>query len=258
MLERNQPFYKVRLAKHRSLFAIPVPELAKAMNIAPGRAVQVCKAAYWLSKCTSRILQSSLRLLNKPWIRTAGHRAMRRRFRARGPVSGKLTTREIICSHVDDFLIVGDQSCSIWNQALTSFYNRFRWSPWEHSAFTFTHCGIVIKETCDGGKILDHSKYCETVTQIPVQKDRSDKSPATDEEISQLRALLGAVQFQWRSYNSGPQHSVTVGHATFSGDKSLGANPSGSQQQVSQRSTWPTPFVYSHRLSSMSAGRMLQ
>ena len=48
MLERNQPFYKVRLAKHRSLFAIPVPELAKAMNIAPGRAVQVCKAAYGL------------------------------------------------------------------------------------------------------------------------------------------------------------------------------------------------------------------
>ena len=71
------------------------------------------------------------------------------------------------------------------------------------------HCGLTIKEAADGSKILDHSKFCETLEQVPVAKNRDDAEAATPAEVSQLRALLGAAQ--WRAYNSGPQHSAKVG-----------------------------------------------
>ena len=116
-------------------------------------------------------------------------------------------TQGLISSHVDDFRVCGNENCAAWNQALHQFCSRFWRSPREHTVFT--HCGINVREAPDGSKILDHSRFCETLEQIPVFSDRSDKDLATESEKSQLRALLGAAQR--RSYNSGPQHAAKVG-----------------------------------------------
>ena len=192
--------------EQRSIFAMPVPELAKAMGVEAGKAVQVCKAAYGLVNAPAEFYRAVNNCLQELGYEQLVTEPCCWRFRVKCPRTGKMVTQGLICSHVDDFIICGNEECEAWNAVLTAFHQRFRWSPWEHSSFT--HCGIVIKEACDGSKILDHSKYCETVAQIHVQKERPDKSPATADEVSQLRALLGAVQ--WRSYNSGPQHAFKV------------------------------------------------
>ena len=192
----------------RQLFAIPVKELADAMKIPEGQAVQVRKAAYGLVNAPAefyKAVDSALKAQGFVQMKTEPCGWL---FKGKDPLTGKVTTLGVVVSHVDDFIICGCEQSPEWNRALAAFYEQFRWSPcWEHSSFM--HCGLTIKEAADGSKILDHSKFCETLEQVPVAKNRDDAEAATPAEVSQLRAILGAAQ--WRAYNSGPQHSAKVG-----------------------------------------------
>ena len=111
-----------------------------------------------------------------------------------------------ICSHVDDFLISGDEQSEEWMNALQSFYDRFKWSPWECN--TYTHCGIRIREETDFSFSLDHSSFLENLEQIDF-KGRPDHELITEEERIQLRGVLGALQ--WRSHQSTPMLAAKLG-----------------------------------------------
>ena len=60
---------------------------------------------------------------------------------------GKKQTSGFVCSHVDFFIISGDETCDAWVDALNKFYSRFKWSPWECNSFM--HCGVRVRQELD-------------------------------------------------------------------------------------------------------------
>lgn len=190
----------------RNIFAWPLPELAKALNIPEHQAVQIVRSCYglvnapasWFS-CVNETLKSlgMIQSVTDPclWILFGDQVSEDRR-----EVLG------IICSHVDDFLLAGNEESEQWVDLLQSFHQRFKWSPWEHGEFV--HCGVKLRERPGFAVDLDHTKFCEDLEQITF-KNRADDDPATPEELTQLRGVLGAAQ--WRAYQSGPHHSAKLG-----------------------------------------------
>ncbi|CAK9111071.1 unnamed protein product, partial [Durusdinium trenchii] len=108
-----------------------------------------------------------------------------------------------VASHVDDFLISGSPSSPLWQKTVETFKEAFSWSPWESSPFT--HCGIGVSQEADWSFRLSHHTFVEELRPIVIE-DKSDK--VTAQEMNQARALLGAMQ--WRSIQTGPQHSSKV------------------------------------------------
>ena len=97
-------------------------------------------------------------------------------------------------------------SSAKWCKALEDFHGRFRWSPWE--AQSFLHCGIRLREELDFSFSLDHSTFCENIEQITYEK-RADHERVTDDELTQLRGVLGALQ--WRSHQTAPHLASRLG-----------------------------------------------
>ena len=73
----------------------------------------------------------------------------------------------IIIAHVDDFLVCGDENNELWMEALSKFYSRFRWSPWETNEYM--HCGVRVKEARDE-VILEQGDYCASIDQVQFEK----------------------------------------------------------------------------------------
>ncbi|CAK9043452.1 unnamed protein product [Durusdinium trenchii] len=108
--------------------------------------------------------------------------------KAIGP--GRQETLGYVCSHVDDFLVSGDEANEEWVAKITSFYSRFKWSPWEFSSFT--HCGLQIMEQEDFSFVLSHSKFIEGIEPIEFEA-RQDHDPVKAEELTQLRGLQSEI-----------------------------------------------------------------
>lgn len=177
----------------RDLFAVPVDELADALQIPRGSAVQVVKSCYGLVNAPASWFQKvrdTLKHLGFVQSRTDPCLWL---FFEEGEEEEK-TTLGFVCSHVDDFLVAGNEQSSAWTSAVTAFHQSFRWSPWECNAFT--HCGIQLKEEMDFSTTLDHSKFIEAIEQIKFHP-RPDQEAVTGDELTQLRGILGALQ--WRT-----------------------------------------------------------
>ena len=191
--------------QQRNLFAIPVPELASALGCQPGEAVQVLKSCYGLVNAPSSwfpCIKETLASLS--FVQSKTDPCLW--FFQKQVNDSEAVTLGYICSHVDDFLISGDEQSEEWMNALQSFYDRFKWSPWECN--TYTHCGIRIREETDFSFSLDHSSFLENLEQIDF-KGRPDHELITEEERTQLRGVLGALQ--WRSHQSTPMLAAKLG-----------------------------------------------
>ncbi len=188
----------------RGIFAVPVKELADSMKIPFGEAVQVLKAAYGLVSAprewylevddviTHKCQMKKLKTDPCVWILSATQ-------------EGEEPPRTIgvIASHVDDFLLCGDEQNERWKQVVATFKSSFRWSPWEHTPFV--HCGVGIQQHSDFSFSLEHDHYCTEIKQVEVNKAVDHITPA---ELGQARAVLGAVQ--WRVIQSAPQHAAKL------------------------------------------------
>ncbi len=189
----------------RQLFARPVPELSKALGLKENEIVQVLKSCYGLVtapaswfKCVNKLL------LELGFVQSRTDPCLWLLY-GRTP-SGEKDTLGYICSHVDDFIISGNEEADMWIQALERFHARFKWSPWEFQAFS--HCGVKIKEEQDFSYSLDHQAFCESIEQI-VFTNRNDSDPVTPDEMTQLRGVLGALQ--WRSHQTAPHIAARLG-----------------------------------------------
>ena len=118
-------------------------------------------------------------------------------------VQGELCTLGMIGSHVDDFLIVGNEQDKRWSQVIEKFHASMRWSLWEVPPLT--HCGVELQQLPDGGWRLDQASFCSKLSQI---KEDGKHKDLTAQERTQCRAILGAVQ--WRVYQTGPQHAAKL------------------------------------------------
>ena len=119
---------------------------------------------------------------------------------------GQKIVAGIITSHVDDFLLGGDEDDDTWVAFAEKLHSSYKWSPWE--ATDFSHCGVRVVQHEDFSFSLDRSSFCEDLKQIPVP--REDRPPMSDSEVSQVRAVLGSCQ--WRVYQTGPQHASKLGY----------------------------------------------
>ncbi|CAJ1425291.1 unnamed protein product [Effrenium voratum] len=173
--------------EEREIYALPVPELAEAMNVEHRQAVQVLKSCYglvnapyqWFCEVRDRIVSlGGQTLITEPccW-RIKNEEAV---------VIG------LVGSHVDDFYM--------------DFKDSYRWSPWE--ADGFDHCGIYMQQLSNREITMDHSKYCSGITQVSFE-DRDVHDKASPEEVEQARAVLSAIQ--WRVQQSGRQHGAKLG-----------------------------------------------
>ena len=147
----------------RSLYAMPVPELATALGIGPSEAVQVHKACYGLVTAPARWFQCIAKTLKEIGFCQCKSDPCLWTLRT-STSDGQFQTQGYICSHADDFLISGNEQCDEWISAINSFHDRFRWSPWECQ--NFQHCGIRIREEIDFSFTLDHTTFCENIEQI--------------------------------------------------------------------------------------------
>ena len=131
-----------------------MPELALALGLKEGEAVQILKACYGLVHAPARWFECVRdALLELGFVQSKTDPCLWIFYTMDS--NGVKQTSGFICSHVDDFLIARDESCDEWNQALNSFYGKFSWSPWECNSFM--HCGVRIREEPDFSFTLDHS-----------------------------------------------------------------------------------------------------
>ena len=188
----------------RSLFARPLPELFRAMGLKEGECVQIMKSCYGLITAPASWYADVAATLEKAGLERLVTDPCCWRFCTSG-VDGAKETQGLVCAHVDDFIVIGNEQCEAWMDAMHIFHDRYQWSDWEHG--TFTHCGVVLRENEDLSVTLDHSKFVESL-EPAIFEARDDDSPVTEKERSQLRGLLGALQ--WRCYNTAPQHAARL------------------------------------------------
>ena len=186
----------------RSVFAVPVDELADAMGVERKRAVQVIKSCYGLVNAPFQWFQEI-----KATIIRLGGEVLKTEpccWRIRCPTTNKVVG--LIASHVDDFYMIGDQADAAWTDFLYRFRCAYRWSPWECDSFE--HCGVLLQQDASQEVTLDHSTFCTSVNPIELDSKEMNR-PISAGERDQLRAVLGAVQ--WRAQQSGPQHCAKLG-----------------------------------------------
>ena len=114
----------------------------------------------------------------------------------------------MVTSHVDDFLIAGDASHPRWREFIEELKNTYGWSPWKDT--DFVHCGVRIRQLQDYSFILDQEEFFTGIEEIIIERRRSEKedTPVTEHERTELRGLLGAVQ--WKAYNTGLELSAQL------------------------------------------------
>ena len=189
----------------RKLFAKPVPELACEMGLKEGECVQILKSCYGLITAPASWFRDVTNTLRKAGMEPLITDPCCWRFRVKDEMSGEMVTQGLVCAHVDDFIVVGNEGCEEWVDALTQFYHRYDWSDWEFGSFS--HCGVILKENEDFSVTLDHASFVDNLEPVEFQ-NRDEKEQVTEFERGQIRGLLGALQ--WRCYNTAPQHAAKL------------------------------------------------
>lgn len=194
--------------ENRMIYAWPVKELSKALGAPEDTPVQLLKAAYGLVTAPNAWHQKVTKeMINAGWQTMTTEPCM---WRLMGKGEDGITDEVIglASAHVDDFLFAGAEDHPDYARALTQIFEVFTWTPWEVD--TFDHCGVKVTQQANGQCILDHSKFCEKLEQVDIENvpGRKDNGKATENEISQLRALLGGVQ--WRVHQTAPQHGAQL------------------------------------------------
>ena len=176
----------------KSKYALAPEELAEAMGLKPGeRVIRLLKSIYGLTAAPLEWYAQVNTVLHK----LGGQRAFSDPcvWIFKDPESGKLVG--IIGAHVDDFLIAGDDKSEYWRKCMEALLAAFRWTPWEENKFK--QCGVNIDQQHDGHIIQEQEEYLATVEEIPLTAERIAQPThlVTERERSQLRALLGALQW---------------------------------------------------------------
>lgn len=198
------------------LYTKGVPEIALALGLKPGQAMQVLGAIYgltiaprlfWLDADQKlRELGGQVHACEKClWIFTNS--------------SDQIIGR--IGSHVDDFLICGNEQDSDWQKIRDGIKKMYSWSPWQKGKFTFA--GVELQQLKDGTIWLTQEEYCNSIRPLELESPstRTSSELLRPQELSQFRGAV--MKGQWRSTQSAPQYAArigllasTVNKATFS------------------------------------------
>ena len=171
-------------------YALAPPELAEAMGLPPGeRVIRLLKSVYGLTTAPLEWYAQVDRVLQELGGRqTSADPCVWTFCGSNGEHIG------IIGAHVDDFLIAGDEGPER-KTTIETLLAAFRWTPWEER--TFKQCGVMIEQQPDGSIIQHQEEYLALMEEVKLESKRSKEltSPVTESERTQLRALLGGLQW---------------------------------------------------------------
>ncbi|CAK0841524.1 unnamed protein product [Prorocentrum cordatum] len=213
------------------LFVMPVKEHAAALGMPEGVAMRLRKAVYGLveaaiewfmtvSEALAEFGWTQMKMDPCVWVlygdghgRDNGFTKEALKDFTNPEVLGDLIAAKgdmdiiaIAGSHVDDFLLGGNDTDPRWITAREQIEKRFKWKAWESEEFMQT--GVRIKQQPDRSFRMDQSEYVKTIEKayLTPERKKAKDMPTTDKEKGQLRAILGAIG--WRSEQSGPMHSA--------------------------------------------------
>lgn len=121
----------------------------------------------------------------------------------------------MICLHVDDMLGAGSATAPTYNQLIAKLKEEFNFREWKQGA-ELEYCGARIYK--DGETIsVDHEKYLHKIKPISVAKDNGPDAELVPHQVTQLRGLMGSLQ--WPAVQSSPHLQCSVSILTASSSK---------------------------------------
>ena len=184
------------------LYARPLPELAEAFGLPAGQMIELLGSAYGLTSAPREWymdLSATLRNLGAEVCVTDP--CLWRVIAEDGAVVG------VLGIHVDDILMAGNEQEKKWVEFLHRLHGSYQWAPWETDQFT--HCGLGLQQLYDDSVMISHEEYCSNISQIDARA-KGDDEPLREDELSQLRAVHGAIQ--WRVTQSAPHHAAKLSY----------------------------------------------
>ena len=147
----------------------------------------------------------------RAWYEEASRRLLSLGF-TKHPLDGCLYLwfdTELRCAiglHVDDLLGVVEPTWS--SKMKEDLQGLFAFRDFREDQENFEFLGTQVSRQPDGGLSCGHEDYINKVKPIPLEKGRQadPDSPATDKEKTQLRALVGALQ--WAATQTSPHLQV--------------------------------------------------
>ena len=182
-------FLQGRSAMHDK-YALAPPELAEALGLPQGeRVVRLLKSVYGLTTAPIEWFQKVNDVLKSLGAEQCASDPCVWRYVVDNKLQG------LVGAHVDDFLICGDNHSEHWKKFIEVLQTSFRWTPWEEEKFK--QCGVLITQNPDGSITQHQEEYLATLSEIDLKKERAENlnSPVTESERTQLRALLGGLQW---------------------------------------------------------------
>ena len=146
----------------RDLWVLPVPELATALDVAPGEIMKLKKAAYWLVEAPVEwYISISTAVKEHGWRRLKSDLCcwiLIDPSLVKAETEKKVTTRSecpVVAAtggHVDDFVFVGKEGNEVWETAKKNLQDHYRWKMWEYD--NFLQCGVRVEHQKDGSFLL--------------------------------------------------------------------------------------------------------
>ena len=108
--------------------------------------------------------------------------------------------------HVDDLMGISDPA--VRQKMKEDLQKLFSFRDFRENQENFDFLGVQVARTPDNGLSCSHDAYLNKIKPIPLEKGRSanPESPATEKERTQLRALIGALQ--WAATQTSPHLQV--------------------------------------------------
>ena len=123
----------------------------------------------------------------------------------------------MICLHVDDMLGAGDPNSPVYQDVINRLQQMFSFREWKDGE-NLEYCGANIEKRPDGALRLHHSEYLKKVKPMTIAKHLGPESELSNQEVTALRGLLGALQ--WPAVQSSPHLQAST--SIYSGSVSRG------------------------------------
>ena len=124
-----------------------------------------------------------------------------------GGVLGDQRLCGLVCIHVDDLLGAGNSESVVYQRVVKELKQAFNFREWKESTgdgekSKLEYCGASLEQYQPHCWKLHHAEYLQKVKPIPLQKGRNPEDELTTRELTQLRGLLGSLQ--WPAVQSSP------------------------------------------------------
>ena len=114
----------------------------------------------------------------------------------------------MIIMHVDDMLGSGCPQSPRYAEVIQHLKENFSFREWKQDLPKLEYCGCELTSTPEGGRKLHQESYMGKISPITFNKNRPMSESVHEREVTQIRGLLGSVQ--WPAVQSSPHLQCTT------------------------------------------------